>query len=598
MWRSVLTILDARQRLGLVLVLLSSLLNVFSELFSLGFVFMLSRIVLAPAYNGSKFMRGVLGDRVSSPASLLPYLAAAVIAAYFLKLCLGVGTARLRAGYIQQQQIIFSERLLRRYLAKGWSFFLKKNATVLTDHVINHCAMLATCVLSEFVVLANELCVIVAICVALCFISPTAALAIAALLLLIAALFHRAAGPWFQAASIRSHTARAQYATIADAILRGAKEVILYDRPEYFLRRLRHTMEAQAHIETTALTVREVPRYVFEFSAVTALMGAVAAQVLMRKPIELVAATTAVFTVASFRLIASASRATSAMATINGFRAVVAELQPDLSVIGSGGPAIADESRGIDYQHCVELRHVSYQYDGAIRRSVDDVSVAFSHGESIGVVGATGAGKSTLIELLLGVLPAQSGEIVVDGQRLTADRRRAWQTKVGYVPQDPFLIDDTVARNIAFGIADADIDPQRLREAAHAACIQEFIEEELPHGYDTLIGDRGMSLSGGQQQRLAIARAVYRRPQLIVLDEATSALDNVTEAIVSDAIANLSHKMTVIIVAHRLSTVQKCDRIVVLDQGRVIQCGTLEQLSKEPGAFKRQMDVGQLGIRP
>jgi ABC-type multidrug transport system fused ATPase/permease subunit len=195
------------------------------------------------------------------------------------------------------------------------------------------------------------------------------------------------------------------------------------------------------------------------------------------------------------------------------------------------------------------------------------------------------------------VLPVQAGEILIDGRALSPETRPAWQTKIGYVPQTPFLIDDTVARNIAFGIPDDEIDPQRLREAAEAACIQSFIETELPNAYDTLIGDQGMSLSGGQQQRLAIARAVYRRPELIVLDEATSALDNVTEAIVSEAIANLAHKMTVVIVAHRLSTVRNCDRIVVLEEGRVVQCGTLEQLSSEHGAFKRQMESGQLAAK-
>jgi len=284
----------------------------------------------------------------------------------------------------------------------------------------------------------------------------------------------------------------------------------------------------------------------------------------------------------------STSRMSSAAVQIGNLRAMLTKLRADLVVNESDVDGLPPADLPIDHRSSLELRHVCFQYPGSAVPALHDISATIAFGQTVGIVGPSGAGKSTLLELLLGILTAQSGTVLIDGRPMLPEVRHAWRRKVSYVPQKFYLANDTVAQNIAFGIRKEAIDQVALREAAALAGIDRFIETELPDGYSTVIGDTGATLAGGQQQRIAIARALYRRPELLVLDEATSALDNVTENIVNTAIANLGRKMTVLIVAHRLSTVRRCDLILVLERGRLIQSGTFTELSNQSGAFHEQ----------
>jgi ATP-binding cassette, subfamily B, bacterial PglK len=204
-------------------------------------------------------------------------------------------------------------------------------------------------------------------------------------------------------------------------------------------------------------------------------------------------------------------------------------------------------------------------------------------GESLGIVGATGSGKSTLVALLLGLLPPTGGHIRIDDVPLVG-HERAWHRLIGYVPQDPYVLDDTLRRNIAFGVADAAIDDQRVGRACSLAQLDELIRQ-LPDGLDTLLGEDGARLSGGQRQRVAIARALYHEPAVLVFDEATAALDNLTEREVTRAIGTLQGTRTLIVIAHRLSTVQGCDRLIFLQDGRIAASGTYDELLRN-AAFR------------
>jgi ABC-type multidrug transport system fused ATPase/permease subunit len=210
------------------------------------------------------------------------------------------------------------------------------------------------------------------------------------------------------------------------------------------------------------------------------------------------------------------------------------------------------------------------------RKTLDAVKISIRKGESIGLIGPSGSGKSTLLDLLLGLLPPNSGKILVDGRDIYSNLR-GWQDQIGYVSQSIYLTDDTLRRNIAFGIPSDEIDERSVRSALKAAQLEEFVNE-LPLGLDTMVGERGVRLSGGQRQRIGIARALYHDPELLVLDEATSALDNETEKGVMDSVAKLHGTKTIIIVAHRLSTVKGCDRLYRLDRGRIVQEGRYSEV--------------------
>jgi ATP-binding cassette subfamily C protein len=219
---------------------------------------------------------------------------------------------------------------------------------------------------------------------------------------------------------------------------------------------------------------------------------------------------------------------------------------------------------------------VSFSYEAGATPAIRHVYLRLNAGESLGIVGTTGSGKSTLIALLLGLLQPTSGRILIDGGPLIGFER-AWQRLIGYVPQDPYLLDDTLRRNVAFGVADAAIDDQRVARACTLAQLDDFIRQ-LPQGMDTMLGEDGARLSGGQRQRVAIARALYNDPAILVFDEATAALDNQTEREVTKAIATLHGSRTLMVIAHRLSTVQGCDRLIFLQDGRVAAAGTYDEL--------------------
>ena len=210
---------------------------------------------------------------------------------------------------------------------------------------------------------------------------------------------------------------------------------------------------------------------------------------------------------------------------------------------------------------------------------------------TIGIVGGTGAGKTTLVDLILGLLMPDTGQIIVDGEPLTADNMHRWRRSIGYVPQTIYLTDSSVAQNIAFGVPEEAIDPEAMERAARAAALHDFVMEEMPQQYDTIVGERGVRLSGGQRQRIGIARALYHDPSLLIFDEATSALDNLTERAVMDAVQRIRNTKTVIMIAHRLSTIRKCDRIFLLEHGTVQASGSYEDLVDENETFRKMAAV-------
>jgi ABC-type multidrug transport system fused ATPase/permease subunit len=232
------------------------------------------------------------------------------------------------------------------------------------------------------------------------------------------------------------------------------------------------------------------------------------------------------------------------------------------------------------------LREVHYTYPAAERPALAGLDLTIAANTTVGLVGATGAGKTTAVDVLLGLLEPQRGGLEVDGLAVGPDNRRAWQRTLGYVPQQIFLTDDSVAANIALGVPPAEIDTAAVERAARIAELHDFVEGELPQGYATTIGERGVRLSGGQRQRIGIARALYHDPDVLILDEATSALDNRTERAVMDAVHNLGHAKTIVMIAHRLSTVRDCDAIFVLEQGRCVAKGTYDELIDGSRSFR------------
>ncbi len=375
--------------------------------------------------------------------------------------------------------------------------------------------------------------------------------------------------------------------------LSGIKELIILGRTQESMDRFDNAMAVVANSSAENSIAGAMPRYVLESIAYGGLVIVTLAMINGSGGAASTIPTLALFAFTAYRLMPSLQQLFQAALSIRFSQAAVEAtmdewpgVQRMLARAAVAGDVVAPTvpARPMTPPPTVALHEVSFTYDGANRRVLHDISLVVRPGESIGIVGRTGSGKTTLVDVILGLYEPEQGSLTVDGQRLSAAAIEQFQRRIGYVPQQVFLANATIAENIAFGVPVSRIDRPAVQQAAALAQANEFIER-LPAQYESMVGERGVKLSGGQRQRLGIARALYHQPSILVFDEATSALDGLTESALMRAIRQLAGERTVILIAHRLKTVEACDRIVMLDNGRVVGVGTWDELLNSSSAF-------------
>ena len=357
----------------------------------------------------------------------------------------------------------------------------------------------------------------------------------------------------------------------AQQMLSGIKPVKVHRAEEHFLNRFARHSAVIAQTNARLPIFSNSARYLVEPLAFGGLVVAVLLLAARGRDFSDILPNLGVMALAGYRLLPSLQLLYSQLTQISSVRHALNEVYDEFAAAETDksirpeiiGDALAP-ARPLRWSDAIVLREVGFRYPGASRPALDGLSLTVPKNSSVGVIGPTGSGKSTLVDLLLGLYHPTAGEILIDDRPLTPELVPSWQASIGYVPQDIFLIDDTIARNIAFGLPDNEIDPARLREACAIAQLLDFVEAELPDGFDTNVGERGVRLSGGQRQRIGLARALYHRPSLLILDEATSALDMATEARLLDALRSLAGKLTMVVAAHRLSAVANCDQLIDL----------------------------------
>jgi ABC-type multidrug transport system fused ATPase/permease subunit len=354
----------------------------------------------------------------------------------------------------------------------------------------------------------------------------------------------------------------------AHQMLGGIKPVKVHRAEEHFLGRFADHSAIMARMSARTPVFANSARYLVEPIAFGGLVVAVLLLAARGRDFSDILPNLGVMALAGYRLLPSLQLLYAQLTQISSMRHAVDEVydefvaaESDKSIPRAISTELVTSASRLHWNDAISLCDVSFRYPGASRPALEGLSLVIPKNTSLGVIGPTGSGKSTLVDLLLGLYYPTGGEILIDGQPLRPALVPAWQASIGYVPQEIFLIDDTVARNIAFGLPDEKIDHSRLREACAMAQILDFVEEELPDGFDTNVGERGIRLSGGQRQRIGLARSLYRRPSLLILDEATSALDVATEARLLEALRGLRGKLTMVVAAHRLSAVDSCDQL-------------------------------------
>jgi len=460
-------------------------------------------------------------------------------------------------------------RLLTQIANQPWSYFLQQNTGILLKKTSTDVNQLVTGVLLPLLEGISRLATALLLILALLLVDTKVALGAATVLLVYYVLVFRILQEKQHRTSVEWKEANRGLVRDAQQLLGGIKTIKTFQAERYFLDRFAHHSYQHAKVNSRLPLFYHAPKYVLEPIAFGTIIAVVCAYILEGQKFDHLLPTLGLLGLAGYRLLPAVQLLYAQVSQIATMRHTLEEVYDEF-----GGRARSDVpvvfTRPTDrliWSSDIRLQNVSFFYDQTAEPILKDVSLTIRKGSSLGITGRTGAGKSTLVDILVGLLPPSSGVVLVDGVQLTDDQQRAWQAGIAYVSQDIFLTDDTIARNIAFGLPDDQVDWERIREAAQEAQILEFIIDDLPDGFDTVVGERGVRLSGGQRQRIALARALYRRPDLLILDEATSALDEKTESDVASALHRLHGRITIVAIAHRRATIEKCDQVFALGDG-------------------------------
>jgi ATP-binding cassette, subfamily B, bacterial PglK len=521
-----------------------------------------------------------------SPTAFLIAVGMGVLAALVFSNAFAALTNWLLLRFSWNLNLTLSVRMLRTYLAKPYVFFLNRNSSELAKNILAEVQQ----VVSGYAVAAVNVLslVVVAVFIVGLLVAVEPLLSLTAFGILggayagVLQLLQRG----MRERGRRRKEANQTRFTVALEALTGIKEIKLLGKERPILRRFLEPSRAYVRALVRQQVLNMLPRYLFETIVVAGIVAVVLALLARGAAITEVLPTLGVFAFASYRLLPVLQ---SIFGRLNDMRfslAAIEVLHRDLERGGGTRPLDREDVTPLPFRRSLELRGIGFSYPNAPQPVFADLDLTIPANTSVAFVGPTGAGKTTIIDLLLGLLSPQVGKLAVDGVAIDADNLNAWQRNLGYVPQAIHLSDDTVAANIAFGVPQEQIDMAALELAARRAQIHDFIVTELVDGYDTVIGDRGIRLSGGQRQRLGIARALYHDPDVLVLDEATSALDSVTEESIFQAVNEVGRHKTVVMVAHRISTVRDCDTIFVLERGRVVAHGSYDQLLAHSAEFR------------
>ena len=515
--------------------------------------------------------------------------------------CLKVVIAWLTQVFIFRfsckQQRLLINKLLDRYLAADYTYFLEKNSSYIVDNVIEIANKFTFIVQPLFVTGAN-ICIAVSLFALLWYTSSRVMIILLAILLpviLIINSFKQRLQAWGQ----QNRLSKGRLIQTINHSLGSIKETKVIGCENYFKDRVSHHTKELAASQSSFFSFNILPRYLVEAAMLISTVSVISYFLFIGNDINQLHSVLGVYALASIRFLPAFTQAVGGVNSLRNHSYTINQIYSDLrklqreevspsrnqliskiedrsarrslAPVGGAGSLVR-----LKFQTEIAIENIAYRYPNQSQYAVKDLSLSLKKGDSIAFIGKSGAGKTTLVDIILGLLNPQQGDIKVDNASIYTNLR-AWQNLVGYIPQSIFLADDTIKRNIAFGVPDESIDANRLEQAIESAQLSEVIDK-LPQGVDSGVGERGILLSGGQRQRVGIARALYHGREILILDEATAALDNETEKLVTDAINALSGQKTSIVIAHRLSTVEKCDRVFQLEKGSIVKLGTYSEV--------------------
>jgi ATP-binding cassette, subfamily B, bacterial PglK len=484
------------------------------------------------------------------------------------------------------QSILFAEYLHRPYI-----FYARTPSAALFNNVIYETHRATNQILQNVFSLLTNVVTAAFIMVTVIFLNPWVASAmIVALVGGYALIYLGVRNRLLRAGEVESHLFTEQ-TRIVNETFGAIKEILVLRSQPFFRASFARAGSQFARAVAQTLLISQSPRYVMECIAVVGLVAIALVQSGSDDGIGGLLGQLTFLGFAAYRLLPTLQQAFASIVKMRAARPGFARISQDLVLARARQPQPPTDSSWHDRPaREIELSEVSFSYEPDRHAALEAVSLRIPARAAVGLVGRNGSGKTTLVDLIAGLLTPAAGQVRVDGVALDESNRKAWQTRIAYVPQNIYLLDRTIAQNIALGVPAEQIDQERMLEAARLAQLDEFVRT-LPDEYAHAIGERGVKLSGGQRQRIGIARALYANASVLILDEATSALDGLTEHELLSTIVRLRGRHTVILIAHRMSSVRACDLIFELDQGRLIASGTYESLSRDSESFRRLVRI-------
>lgn len=588
--QKILYLLTSQERRQAISILALVLIMTVLEMIGVASIMPFMAVITNPSlietnFTLNKIYKISLEFGVSSKTDFFFFLGVIVFLLLVFSLIFKTITTYVQLRYIQMRQYSIGKRLITDYLNQPYAWFLSRHSANLSKTILSEAGTIVGDGIKPLMEIITKSLVSLAMIILLLLVDVKLALIVGVTLCIFYWLIYKFSKNFLSRIGKERLKANELRFTAVSEAFGAAKEIKLSGLEETYIAKFSRPAEIFAKHQASSAVVGLLPRYALEAIAFGGLLLMTLFIIKKDGDVNSAIPLISLYAFAGYRLMPALQQIYRSFSQLRFSTPALNNIYEDLIKLK---PAKIDESNEkLLFEKKITLQNIEYKYPNSDRKILKNVNLQIDAKTTVGFVGATGSGKTTIVDIILGLLEVTNGKMKIDEQIITNKNLRSWQNSIGYVPQHIFLADDSIASNIAFGENSSDIDFKKVEKCSEIANLSKFIVEELPDKYHTVIGERGIRLSGGQRQRIGIARALYNNPQVLILDEATSALDNKTEKDVMDSINNLDKNITVILIAHRLATVKKCDKIFVLDKGELKGSGTFEELRKFNEVFKK-----------
>ena len=520
------------------------------------------------------------------------FLGGLVFVTLIISLAWKTATQYKLLSFVFMREHTIGVRMFEGYLNQPYSWFLDRNSSELGKNLLSELRELLSKMLLPSINVISQGAVSLLMLIMLLIVDYKLALIVAAVLVLFYGTIYKGISKLLTRMGSMRYDSNRERFKVATESLFAIKEVKLGGVEDLYIQRFDSSAKEFAKNEAQLKTITALPRYALEAIAFGGMVLVLLSVLDDKNGMSQILPVVALYAFAGYRLLPAMQSLYSNLTSLRFSETIINELYKEIENLGNVDKK--KDKENISFLDKITLNNVSFNYPGTDSKVLTDISITIPVNSMVGFVGLTGSGKTTLVDIILGLLESQKGSLKVDKAEINSKNIINWQRKLGYVPQQISLIDASLAENIAFGVKKDEINMETVQNVSRIANLHDFVNNNLKDGYNTAIGERGVKLSGGQRQRVGLARALYNNPSVLVLDEATSALDNTTERLVMDSIKKLDQEITIIIIAHRLSTIRDCDVIYHLDKGKIISEGTYGELLDNDKKFLEMVDHEEL----